>query len=120
MIPLSLAKIAEIVHGKLSNISNPNQVVNLYAVIDSRKATPDTFFAALPGENVDGHDFAQSAIENGAIFVLLSRDLGLPSILVDDVAVALSRLAQSVRSQLPHLKVVAITGSQGKTTTKDL
>ncbi|MSZ46072.1 MAG: UDP-N-acetylmuramoyl-tripeptide--D-alanyl-D-alanine ligase, partial [Actinobacteria bacterium] len=47
-------------------------------------------------------------------------DLGLSSILVDDVTIALSHLAQSVRSQLPNLKVIAITGSQGKTTTKDL
>jgi UDP-N-acetylmuramoyl-tripeptide--D-alanyl-D-alanine ligase len=108
------------VHGKLLNISDSSKVVNLYGVIDSRKASSETFFAALPGENVDGHDFAKSAIENGAAFVLLARDIGLPSILVDDVAVALSRLAQSVRSQLPELKVVAITGSQGKTTTKDL
>ncbi|CAB4595148.1 MAG: UDP-N-acetylmuramoyl-tripeptide--D-alanyl-D-alanine ligase [Actinobacteria bacterium] len=120
MIPLSLANIAEIVQGELCNVADPNKIVNLHAVIDSRKADSNTFFAALQGENADGHDFAESAIKNGAEFALLSRDLGLSSILVDDVTIALSHLAQSVRSQLPNLKVIAITGSQGKTTTKDL
>jgi len=120
MIPLSLARIAEIVDGQLLHIVDSTKVVSLYAVIDSRKAHTDTFFAALPGENVDGHDFAEAAITNGAGFVLLARDMGVPAIIVKDVAVALARLAQSVRQSLPALKVVAITGSQGKTTTKDL
>jgi UDP-N-acetylmuramoyl-tripeptide--D-alanyl-D-alanine ligase len=120
MIPLSLEAIAEIVHGKLLNISDAKKLVELHAVVDSRIASADTFFAALVGENVDGHEFAQSAIDNGAAFVMLSRDMGVPSILVDDVVSALSKLAQNLRDRLPELQVVAITGSQGKTTTKDL
>ena len=120
MIPLSLEAIAEIVHGKLFNISDAKKMVEVHAVVDSRIAHADTFFAALVGENVDGHEFAQNAIDNGAAFVLLSRDMGVPSILVDDVVSALSKLAQNLRDRLPELQVVAITGSQGKTTTKDL
>jgi UDP-N-acetylmuramoyl-tripeptide--D-alanyl-D-alanine ligase len=120
MIPLSLEAIAEIVHGKLLNISDAKKLVELHAVVDSRIASADTFFAALVGENVDGHEFAQSAIDNGAAFVMLSRDMGVPSILVDDVVSALSKLAQNLRDRHPELQVVAITGSQGKTTTKDL
>jgi len=120
MIPLSLEAIAEIVHGKLLNINDAKKMVELHAVVDSRIASADTFFAALVGENVDGHEFAQSAIDNGAAFVMLSRDMGVPSILVDDVVSALSKLAQNLRDRLPELQVVAITGSQGKTTTKDL
>jgi len=120
MIPLSLEAIAEIVHGKLLNISDAKKMVEVHAVVDSRVAHADTFFAALVGENVDGHEFAQNAIDNGATFVLLSRDMGVPSILVDDVVSALSKLAQNLRDRLPELQVVAITGSQGKTTTKDL
>jgi len=120
MIPLSLEIIAEIVHGKLLHVGDAKKMVVLHAVVDSRIAYADTFFAALVGENVDGHEFAQSAIDNGAAFVLLSRDVGVPSILVDDVVSALSKLAQNLRDRLPELQVVAITGSQGKTTTKDL
>jgi UDP-N-acetylmuramoyl-tripeptide--D-alanyl-D-alanine ligase len=120
MIPLSLEVIAEIVHGKLLHVGDAKKMVVLHAVVDSRIAYADTFFAALVGENVDGHEFAQSAIDNGAAFVLLSRDVGVPSILVDDVVSALSKLAQNLRDRLPELQVVAITGSQGKTTTKDL
>ena len=120
MIPLSLETIAEIVNGKLLNIADPKKIVSLHAVVDSRKANSDTFFAALNGENVDGHEFSKSAIDNGAAFVMLTRDMSVPSILVDDVSQALSRLAQNLRDRLPELKVVAITGSQGKTTTKDL
>ncbi len=120
MIPMSIAEIAKIVHGSTSHIEDDSLVISPEAVIDSRDARSGTFFAALTGENADGHDFARSAIENGADFALLSRDMGVPAIVVADVAVALAQLAKRVRELLPDLQVIAITGSQGKTTTKDL
>jgi UDP-N-acetylmuramoyl-tripeptide--D-alanyl-D-alanine ligase len=93
---------------------------------DSRKITPGTLFVALKGERFDGHDFVVNAIEVGASAVLVSRrDVNLPSeckaavVLVDDTLVALQKLAACYRQRF-SLPVVAITGSVGKTTTKDI
>ena len=118
MIRLSASQIAEIVNGKL-NSDGTKEVWNA-PVFDSRKATAGSFFLALKGEKFDGHDFIESAIENGAAFALTSKQVEAPHIEVPDVLVALGKLAEYVRIKLPKLKVIGITGSQGKTTTKDL
>ena len=118
MIRLKTSQIAEIVGGKL-NVDG-NLEVWLAPVFDSRKAEPGSFFLALKGENADGHDFVESAISNGAVFALVSKVVDAPNIEVLDVLEALGKLAAYVRLQLPELKVIGITGSQGKTTTKDL
>jgi UDP-N-acetylmuramoyl-tripeptide--D-alanyl-D-alanine ligase len=118
VIRLKASLIAEIVSGTL-NVDG-NIEVWLAPVFDSRKATKGSFFLALQGENADGHDFAKSAIENGAAFALVSKPVTVPNIQVSDVYEALGKLAAYVRIQLPDLKVIGITGSQGKTTTKDL
>src|ERR1700761_3560846 len=92
-------------------------------VIDSRQATPGALFAALPGERVDGHDYAASAARNGAAAILAARPLpeaGAPVIVVADVTLALGMLARAVLDRLPDATVVGITGSSGKTSTKDL
>jgi UDP-N-acetylmuramoyl-tripeptide--D-alanyl-D-alanine ligase len=90
-------------------------------VIDSRRVEPGGLFVALPGERVDGHDFAPAAIAAGASAVLASRPLpGLPAIVVPDVTAALAALATAVLRRLPAATVVGITGSSGKTSTKDL
>jgi UDP-N-acetylmuramoyl-tripeptide--D-alanyl-D-alanine ligase len=120
MIPLSFTKIAEIVGGSIHHISDANAITTQIPEIDSRKIDSEHFFAALVGEKVDGHDYVESAIASGAQFALVSREVNFPSIKVSDVTVALASLAKYLRSQLPEMKVVAITGSQGKTTTKDL
>ena len=118
MIRLKTTQIAEIVGGTLN--TDGNQEVWLAPVFDSRKAVKGTFFLALLGEQADGHDFVKDAIDNGAVFALVSKDVSSPNIKVDDVLNALGKLAAYVRTQLPDLKVIGITGSQGKTTTKDL
>lgn len=118
MIKLKASQIADIVSGKLN--VDPNVEVWLAPEFDSRKITPGSFFLALQGENADGHDFVESAIANGAAFALVSKESNFASIQVSDVLEALSKLAAFVRLQLPDLKVIGITGSQGKTTTKDL
>ncbi len=118
MIRLKTSQIAEIVGGTLN--ADGNQEVWLAPVFDSRKAVKGTFFLALLGEQADGHDFVKDAIDNGAAFALVSKDVSSPNIKVDDVLNALGKLAAYVRTQLPELKVIGITGSQGKTTTKDL
>jgi UDP-N-acetylmuramoyl-tripeptide--D-alanyl-D-alanine ligase len=90
-------------------------------VIDSRRIEPGGLFVALAGERVDGHDFAPAAIAAGAAAVLASRPLpGVPAIVVPDVTAALATLAAAVLRRLPAATVVGITGSSGKTSTKDL
>jgi len=119
VIPLSLASIAEITGARLGAGANPGAVADS-VVIDSRKAGPGSLFAALPGENVDGHDFATAAIAGGAVAVLASRPVGAPALIVPDVPGAMAALARAVVAALPGLTVAGITGSVGKTTTKDL
>ncbi|GAA0968822.1 UDP-N-acetylmuramoyl-tripeptide--D-alanyl-D-alanine ligase [Actinocorallia libanotica] len=127
MIELSLSEIAALtggtLHGADARVSGP-------AVIDSRLAGPGALFVALPGERVDGHDFAAAAMASGAAGVLGARPLpGVPVVVagpsddvhrVDDVVGALGRLARGVLERLPRTTVIGITGSSGKTSTKDL
>ena len=119
MKKLSINEIAEIVEGATFNLDLDEQV-SLYPVISSKEANKDTFFAAFEGTKVDGHDFADEAIKNGAKFALVSKPVNEPHILVPNVLNALSKLARFNRKALPNLKVIGITGSQGKTTAKDL
>ncbi|ORT60228.1 UDP-N-acetylmuramoyl-tripeptide--D-alanyl-D-alanine ligase [Streptomyces sp. CB03238] len=118
MIALSLAEIAEIVGGQSYDIPDPARVTGS-VVIDSRQVEPGSLFAAFSGENVDGHDYAQRAMDAGAVAVLATRPVGAPAIVVDDVQTALGALARAVVGRL-GTKVVALTGSAGKTSTKDL
>jgi UDP-N-acetylmuramoyl-tripeptide--D-alanyl-D-alanine ligase len=120
VIPLSLAAIAEITGARLDRVSDPAAQVTGPVVIDSRRVGPGGLFAALPGEHVDGHDYAAAAVAAGATAVLASRPAGVPALITGDVPVALGRLARAVVARLPHLTVAGITGSVGKTTTKDL
>ena len=89
------------------------------AFLDTRTPEPGGLFVALVGEHVDGHDFADAAGAAGAVAVLGSRPTELPTVVVDDVADALGRLARHVLDRLPDVIVLAMTGSQGKTGTKD-
>jgi UDP-N-acetylmuramoyl-tripeptide--D-alanyl-D-alanine ligase len=119
VIPLSLASIAETTGASLGAGTDPGAVADS-VVIDSRKARPGSLFAALPGDSVDGHDFAAAAIAGGAVAVLASRPVGAPALIVPDVAGAMAALARAVAAAVPGLTIVGITGSVGKTTTKDL
>jgi len=118
MIKISAAEFAKVVSGKLHLISN-EIIINEIPVINSDKAVQGTFFVAFKGDHVDGHDFVDSAIKSGAKFALVSKQVNSPSIQVDDVGQALLDLTSYVRSKLTGLKLVGITGSQGKTTTKE-
>ncbi|MFD9035850.1 UDP-N-acetylmuramoyl-tripeptide--D-alanyl-D-alanine ligase [Streptomyces sp. NPDC059567] len=119
MIALSLAEIAEIVGGQSYDIPDPAVQVTGPVVIDSREVKPGSLFAAFAGEQVDGHDYATRAVEAGAVAVLAARPVGMPAIVVDDVQAALGALARAVVERL-GTDVVALTGSAGKTSTKDL
>ncbi|MEV4416778.1 UDP-N-acetylmuramoyl-tripeptide--D-alanyl-D-alanine ligase [Catellatospora sp. NPDC049609] len=119
MIPLTLAEIAEAVSGELHG-GDPHARVTGTVEFDSRKVGPGGLFVAFAGEQADGHDFAPAALAAGAAAVLGTRPLdGVPMIVVADPLAAMARLARAVLDRL-DVTVVAITGSSGKTTTKDL
>ncbi|MBF4160417.1 UDP-N-acetylmuramoyl-tripeptide--D-alanyl-D-alanine ligase [Nocardioides acrostichi] len=124
MIALSLARIAEIVGGEVVGPPGSDDVVvDAPAVIDGRKADPGGLFVAFVGEHTDGHDFAAQAGEAGAVAVLGSRPTELPTVVVDDAREALQTLASFVVARVREaggLTVFGITGSSGKTSTKDL
>ncbi|MBH0024289.1 UDP-N-acetylmuramoyl-tripeptide--D-alanyl-D-alanine ligase [Salinibacterium sp. SWN248] len=126
MIELSIAEIATAVGGELRDGSDGQQRLPASSVqTDSRLSTAGSVFFALRGESTDGHLFAATAVANGATLVVAERplDLDVPQIIVADGVTALQALARtvvaSVRSK-GDLKVVAVTGSNGKTTTKNM
>jgi UDP-N-acetylmuramoyl-tripeptide--D-alanyl-D-alanine ligase len=101
---------------------SPDRDVSVEAIVtDSRKVDYGALFAALPGSQVDGHDFAGAAVRLGAVALLVSRrlDLEVPQLVVEDVLEALGTLAALLRQRLDPA-VVGITGSNGKTTVKEM
>jgi UDP-N-acetylmuramoyl-tripeptide--D-alanyl-D-alanine ligase len=115
---MTTAEIAEVVHGK--PVGSGDTLVTGAAFVDSRITVPGGLFVAVRGERADGHEFAAAAVRAGAAGVLSQRALGLPGVVVPDSVAALGALAGSVASRLTGARVVGITGSQGKTSTKDL
>jgi UDP-N-acetylmuramoyl-tripeptide--D-alanyl-D-alanine ligase len=116
MIPMTLAEIASVVDGTVDG--DPSLTVLGPAFVDSRVVAGDGLFVAIAGERVDGHDYATAAVEGGAAAVLGSRATGVPTVVVADPVVALGRLARHVVDET-RPTVIALTGSQGKTGTKD-
>ncbi|MFI6843406.1 UDP-N-acetylmuramoyl-tripeptide--D-alanyl-D-alanine ligase [Kitasatospora sp. NBC_00085] len=119
MIALTLAEVAAAVGGTLDG-ADPDTPVTGPVEVDSRKVRPGGLFAAFVGERVDGHEYARTAVEAGAVAVLASRPVGVPAVLVDSVVDALGKLARAVVARAEATTVVALTGSAGKTSTKDL
>jgi UDP-N-acetylmuramoyl-tripeptide--D-alanyl-D-alanine ligase len=148
VIDLSVAQIAEIVGGTLSDIAPDVAAatrVTGTVEFDSRAVAPGGLFLALPGARSDGHDYAAQAVAAGAVAVLAARPVGVPAIVVAPqprntegglagvlehdadgsgaaVLAALAKLATAVAAELVAggLTIVGITGSSGKTSTKDL
>ena len=122
MIPLTLSEIADIVDGTLDSLPTqaPDLVITGSITVDSRTVSAGGLFVALRGEHLDGHDFAGAAVAAGAAAVMAARPVGVPAVIVDDPIVALGRLARAVVDRLPELRTVGVTGSSGKTGTKDL
>jgi UDP-N-acetylmuramoyl-tripeptide--D-alanyl-D-alanine ligase len=123
MIPLTLEEIARAVdgtvYGPVQPMGGPGLTVTGPVVIDSREVTAGALFAAIVGARSDGHDFAPAAQAAGAVAVLGSRPVDGPCVVVGDVVAALTKLAGLVRDRLSPV-VIGLTGSVGKTTTKDL
>lgn len=128
MISMTLADIAQTMQGTLvlgSTGSTADTVVSGLTDTDSRLITPGDIFVAKPGEFTDGHLFIPAAVENGAAVVIVDHEVEttVPQIVVDDTVVAMGRLATEVVARVRakgNLTVVGITGSNGKTTTKNL
>jgi UDP-N-acetylmuramoyl-tripeptide--D-alanyl-D-alanine ligase len=146
VIQLTVAQVAEIVGGELADVSAADAArlhITGTVEFDSRKITPGGLFLALPGARSDGHDHAAAAVQAGAVAVLAARPVGVPAILlrpsaavdpragvlehdVDGsgaaVLAALARLASFVAAELVAggLTIIGVTGSSGKTSTKDL
>ena len=129
MIALTAAQIAEAVSGTLSATLDPATVL-VHVTPDSREVTAEgTLYVAKPGERADGHDFIDAALGAGAAAVLAERathapdGAAHPAIIVEDAVLAMGALAREVvrriRGHSPTT-VIGITGSAGKTTTKDL
>ncbi|ERK70960.1 MULTISPECIES: UDP-N-acetylmuramoyl-tripeptide--D-alanyl-D-alanine ligase [Leifsonia] len=133
MIALTLAEVAAATRGTLlldgalidGAPATPETVVSGLSTTDSREVVPGTLFFAKPGEFTDGHLFAPQAAEAGAALLVVDHalDLPVPQLLVEDTVVALGDLATEVIARvraLGRLKIVGVTGSNGKTTTKNL
>jgi UDP-N-acetylmuramoyl-tripeptide--D-alanyl-D-alanine ligase len=146
VIDLTVAQVAEIVGGELADVSDADAArlhITGTVEFDSRKVTPGGLFLALPGARADGHDHAAAAVAAGAAAVLAARPVGVPAILVRPSGVvdsrasvlehdadgsgaavlgALARLASFVAAELVTggLTIIGVTGSSGKTSTKDL
>lgn len=128
MIALTLAEISAAVSGRLhlaGSSATAETVIDGVTETDSREITPGGVFVAKRGEHTDGHLFAPSAVERGAALLLVERplDLDVPQVLVDDSVEALGALATEVVRRvraLGGLTVIGVTGSNGKTTTKNL
>jgi UDP-N-acetylmuramoyl-tripeptide--D-alanyl-D-alanine ligase len=124
MHELTLAQVALAVGGEVEG--DPHTVVRGIAT-DSRLITSGDLYCAIIGDRVDGHDYIDQALENGAVAVLMSRTTGHAGVLVpatdsklDAVIIALGNLAGYQRTLMSDVVVVGVTGSSGKTSTKDI
>jgi UDP-N-acetylmuramoyl-tripeptide--D-alanyl-D-alanine ligase len=127
VISLTLAELSAAVDGilRLARGDHDFDEVSGPVQTDSRLVTPGSTFIALPGQESDGHLFAQAAIDNGAALLIVDHALELPvsQIVVEDTLSALADLARFVVATVRargELKVIGITGSNGKTTTKNM
>ncbi len=120
MLPVTAKWIAEVTGGELA--ADPTIEVTSVSH-DSRECRPGSLYVAFPGENADGHDFVANAQRAGALLHIVTRPVEAPHILVENATDALGLLAKAYLERLrteSEIAVVAVTGSVGKTTTKDL
>lgn len=124
MIPVSLAQVAAVTGGALHGIDEASAAalqIDGPVVTDSREAGPGGLYIARVGEQLDGHQFVGPSADRGAVAALTTREVSeLPCVVVDDIQAAMAALARHVVDTHPHLTVIGITGSSGKTSTKDL
>jgi len=117
MMALTLGDLARVTDGRLAGADTPFASVS----IDSRTAPSGSLFVALKGPSFDGHDYVAAALQRGAVAALVERELNIaiPQVIVSDVLRSLSAFARAWRHEF-DIPVIAITGSNGKTTTKEM
>ncbi|MFM8156017.1 MAG: UDP-N-acetylmuramoyl-tripeptide--D-alanyl-D-alanine ligase, partial [Actinomycetes bacterium] len=118
MIALTVAEVCDATNGVAHHCAATDVISDVR--VDSREISTGCLFVAIKGERADGHDFAADVIAAGATAVLSDRALDQPCIVVDDPVLALGRLAHWVRSTRLTCTVIGVTGSSGKTSTKEL
>ena len=128
---MTIEEIAKAISAEIKNLDSSLKVTGKI-VIDSRKVSKGDLFVAINGAKVNGHDFCDVAIKQGAVAVVAAKEIsGIPTLLVSNgnftsqdvdqpTVIALGKLANYLLTKLPNLWKVAVTGSSGKTTTKDL
>jgi UDP-N-acetylmuramoyl-tripeptide--D-alanyl-D-alanine ligase len=119
MIAMSAGDVAALTGGRLDGVA-AQTVVAGPVVVDSRLCTAGSMFVCLPGEHTDGHQHVADAFRRGAVVALASREIDAPAIIVDDTVRSLGFLAGGVLRRTTNCRVVGVTGSSGKTSTKDL
>ena len=118
----TLAELTRSLGDRVSVVGNPDTVVTSITH-DSRLVVPGSLFCAVPGTRTDGHRFAASVVEAGAAALLVERlqDVAVPQLLTADARVAMAPLAAAFHGQPSHrLKVIGVTGTNGKTTVTHL
>lgn len=120
MIAISFAQLAQLLNGHWLHSDAMSSTIDK-VVIDSRQINAGCLFIALVGDRFDGHDFAHQALAQNAAAIIVNRPLPLPiaQLVVADTRLALGQLAAWLRQQM-HCKVVALTGSSGKTSVKEM
>ena len=119
MIALTLAELAEITAGELHG--DAEVILDGPVVTDAREAETGSLYIARVGEHADGHAYVDQAAERGAAAALTTRAVdGLPCVVVEDVQAAFVALSRALLERVEGLHVIGITGSSGKTSTKDL
>jgi len=121
VIALTAAEIAAITQGRLGQSTDPELVVTGIARIDSRDLSPGDLFVAFEGADLDGHDFVDQAMGNGAVLSVVTRPVAGPHVVVSNMLEAVSALARHNAQALQSTcTIIGLTGSSGKTSTKDL
>ena len=125
MALFTFAEVREACGGTFSPSVDPEAVIDIVST-DSRKAQENMLFFALEGERFDAHDFLEDAVRNGAVLLCVSAKkankipFGASALLVEDTLKAYQALAAYHRNRFPALKVIALTGSSGKTSSKEI
>ncbi|MFB8025999.1 MULTISPECIES: UDP-N-acetylmuramoyl-tripeptide--D-alanyl-D-alanine ligase [unclassified Streptomyces] len=118
MITLTMGQIARATGGRLDHVEETT-VVTAPISFDSRDVHRGGLFACLPGRHTDGHTFAGQAVADGAAAVVATQPVGVPAVIVGDVLEALSSIAEAIADRY-NGTVIGLTGSAGKTSTKDI
>lgn len=120
LVPWASEQLLEATHGQWLHLAQPSEFARV--ISDTRQVQPNDIFLALTGERFDGHDFVAQAMNAGACAAIVNRplDVNIPQLVVADTRLALGHLGAYRRQKNPQLTVIALTGSSGKTTVKEM